>query len=394
MFQAAHTRVEGALRGFRFLAARRSAPLLLASLALVACGDDGGVEPPPLTPRGIVVLDGFIQPGLTLLPDSGTSSQRIALGASDEFDAGSFAVRNDTVVAASSRGAGDLLYVVALQTGNVRRVQMPARSNPVRARLLTGSGGRALVGVPLRDSASLVLASIAPSGAFTLERTGNLGLCPTDVFQSGGDLWVVDANATCASDYKPLGAMRLIRIPSGGGPRQIIPLDGLRGSDASVIVQGDMAYISAGGDADFSGFPFQLIASGAIARVDLRSGTVLGTRTMPTGSYGASTRLGLDGRLHVSLFENLNSFSNRTISYTLPDLTPYGTRIAGADWLALRDAAGEQVSCGSSLADGLGRLHCIQNRTGSATFLMVFAPDGSLVREVAAGQGGVDLRFR
>jgi hypothetical protein len=188
--------------------------------------------------------------------------------------------------------------------------------------------------------------------------------------------------------------MRLIRIPAGGGARQVITLDALRGSGAGVIVQNGIAYISAGGDADFSSFPYQLLAGGAITRVDLNARAVLGTRTMPAGTYGASAKLGGDGRLYVSLFEDLVNYRDRTIAYTLPDLTPVGTRMPGAEWLALRSNAGEQVSCGASVADGLGRVHCIQNRTGSATFLMVFAPDGTLVREVAAGQGGVDLRLR
>lgn len=361
---------------------------------LSACGDDGFADSPSLTPRSSVVLDGFIQPGLTLVPDSGASTQRIVLGAPNEFDAGAFEIRNDTAVAASSRGAGDLLYIASLAGGNVRRVQMPARSNPARARLLRGTAGQALVGVPLRDLGALALVRVGASGSFTTAFIGDLGTCPADVFQYDGELWVVDANATCASDYRSSGPMRLIRIPTGGGAPQVITLDGLRGSGASVVVQGDVAYISAGGEADFSSFPYRLVAGGAITRVDLRTRTVLGTRTMPAGSYGASSRLGLDGQLHVSLYEDLTNFRSRTISYRLPELTPTGTRMPSRDWLALRDAAGEQVSCGSSIADGTGRLHCIQNRTGSATFLMIFAPDGSLVREVAAGQGGVDLRFR
>jgi hypothetical protein len=374
---------------------RRNASLFtLAVLALTACGDDGATPPAQLTPRGIAVLDGFIQPGLTLVPDSGTVTQRIIFGTSNDFDAGTFEVRNDTAVAASSRGAGDLLYIADLRTAAVRRIQMPARSNPARARLLRGAGGRALIGVPLRDSSSVILASVASSGQTSFERINDLGTCPADVFQHGNDIWVVDANATCATNYTPIGGMRLIRIPGGGGTRQVIALPELRGSDADVVVLGDVAYISAGGDADFSSFPFTIRAGGAITRVDLRTASVLGARSMPAGTYGASAKLGLDGNLQVTILEDLVNFRSRTISYRLPDLTPVGTRVTGADWLALRDAAGAQVSCGSSLMDGLGRLHCIQNRTGSATFLMVFAPGGDLVREVAAGQGGVDLRFR
>jgi len=373
---------------------RSTLALALAALALTACGEDGATSPAQLAPRGIAVLDGFIQPGLTLVADTGTSTQRLAFGAPNEFDAGSFELRNDTAVAATSRGAGDLLYIADLRTASVRRVQMPARSNPARARLLRGSNGRALIGVPLRDSASVILASVAPGGQATLERIGDLGTCPVDVFQRGTDTWVVDANATCATNYTPIGPMRLIRVPAGGGARQVIALPDLRGSGAGVIVVGEVAYITAGGDADFSTFPFTLRASGAVTRVDLRTGTVIGTRTMPAGTFGGNAKLGLDGQLQVTLFEDLANFRSRTISYRLPELTPVGDRVAGSDWLALRNAAGEQVSCSGGRMDGLGRLHCLQNRTGSATFLLVFAPGGGLVREVAAGQGGVDLQFR
>ena len=45
-------------------------------------------------------------------------------------------------------------------------------------------------------------------------------------------------------------------------------------------------------------------------------------------------------------------------------------------------------------ADALGRLHCIQNGTGSVTSLLVFSPAGTEVRRVAANQGGVDMALR
>jgi hypothetical protein len=68
--------------------------------------------------------------------------------------------------------------------------------------------------------------------------------------------------------------------------------------------------------------------------------------------------------------------------------------VSGADWLALRGADGAAVACGSAQADGLGRVYCLETRAAGATFVRLFNPDGSPLREVAANQGGVDLRFR
>ncbi len=370
------------------------AAVAVLALGTAACGSDSIITPIAGPPRGIVVLDGFIQPGLTLLADTGTSTQRIAFAPSTEFDGGAFRLENDTAVAASSRGAGDLLYVADLRTASVRRLQMPAGSNPSTPRVLRGSGGRALIGVPLRDSASVALVTVDAGGSATFEFIRDLGTCPSDVFRYGDATWVVDANAACATNYRPQGAMRLIRIPDGGGERTVLPLPLLRGSSAGVILQGDVAWISAGGDVDFSTSPFTLLATGGIVRVDLRNRTILSSRSMPNSTYGGSARLGADGELYITIFEDIVDFQSRVIMLGRDDLQPRGPRNDGREWLTLRNAAGEAPSCTAATADGLGRIHCIQNRTGSATFLMVFGPDGNLVREVAAGQGGVDLHLR
>jgi hypothetical protein len=67
---------------------------------------------------------------------------------------------------------------------------------------------------------------------------------------------------------------------------------------------------------------------------------------------------------------------------------------ASAEWVTLTTPTGAAVTCGSGQADALGRLHCIQNGTGSVTSLLVFSPSGTEVRRVAANQGGVDLAIR
>lgn len=370
----------------------RAAIGAVVGVSLVACGDDGIVTPIPQAPLGILVLDGFIQPGLTFLGDTGTASTKLAFGPSTEFDAGGFTLERDTVLATSSRSAGDLLYITDLTSNSVRRIQLPARSNPGRARLFRGSNGQAQIAVALRDSSVIALVNVAGAAAPTITRIANAGQCPTDMFQYDNATWVVDANASCRTNYALLGNVRLIRIPNTGTTRDTIQLPALRSSGASAIIINDVAYITAGGDANFSVSPFVLNVSGAVARVDLRGRRVLSTQSMPTGTYGASMKRGLDGFLYVSIFQDLANFRSRVVKMRPEDLSFVGGTVN--PWLPLTDATGAAVSCGSGQADALGRVHCIQNGTGSVTSLLVFTPTGTEVRRVRAGQGGVDMAIR
>lgn len=366
--------------------------LLTGSALLAACGSDNPTVVAPQPPRGIVVLDGFIQPGLTFLGDTGTTTTKLALAPSAEFDAGDFVLERDTVLAVSSRGAGDLLYIVDVRTSTFRRVQLPARSNPSRARLFRGSNGQSVIAAALRDSNAVALVSVAGSGTPTISRITNAGVCPTDMFQYDNATWVVDANSNCRGNYAVQGDVRLIRIPNTGTTRDTIVLTGLRGSGASAIVIGDAAYVSAGGEANFGTSPFTLVSSGAIARVDLRNRRFQSTRVMPQGSYGANTKLGLDGFLYVSVFENLSAFAGRVVKLRPDDLSFVGT--GTSSYLPLASSTGTPVNCGSAQADALGRVHCIANGAGSATSLIVFNASFVETRRVAAGQGGVDMALR
>lgn len=364
----------------------------LAPFVLAACGSDNPTAPAPAPPRGIVVLDGFIQPGITLLADSATAGTKLSFASSTEFDAGGFTLERDTLLAVSSRGAGDLLYIADVARVRFERLQLPAKSNPSKARLFKGSNGRALIAAALRDSSVIALVSVAAGSAPTITRIANAGTCPTDMFQYGTDTWIVDANSNCKVNYAVQGDVRLIRVPATGTTRDTLVLTGVRGSGASAIVSGDVAYIAAGGEASFASFPYTLVASGAVAKVDLKARRVQLTRAMPANTYGAGLKLGLDGFLYASLYENLSNFTNRIIKYRADDLTPVAN--AGTTWLNLTNSSGAAVTCGSATADALGRLHCIVNGTGSVTSLVVFSPTFVELRRVSAGQGGVDLALR
>ena len=373
--------------------------LASAAVLTTACTGDATTATTPQPPRGIVVLDGFIQPGLTLLADTGTTSSRLAFGPTTEFDGSGIVLSRDTVLAVSSRAAGDLLFLADLRASVVRKLQLPARSNPARARLFQGAGGQALIAAALRDSQSIALLTVSGTTVASSSRIANAGTCPTDMFSYDNATWIVDANSACRTNYAVQGDVRLIRVATTGTVRDTITLTGVRGSAAAATVAGDVAYVSAGGDADFSRFPYTLRATGAVAKVDLRSRRIQTTRTMPAGSYGASLRFGLDGFLYVSLYENLSTFANRIVKLRADDLTVATTPGApapspDAPWLTLVGSAGTPVTCGSAQADALGRVHCLVNGTGSVTSLVVFSPSGTEIRRVPAGQGGTDLALR
>jgi len=368
-----------------------SAAALSTTVAMAGCADSvTNTGPQPAS--GMVVLDGYIQPGLTLVADTGNTTSRIALGSGAEFDASDFSLERDTVLSASSRGAGDLLYIADLKTGSMRKVQMPAKSNPSRARLLRSTVGESLIGVALRDSSAIAFVSIRGTATPVITRLANAGTCPVDMFQYDNATWVVDANANCRVNYSSLGDVRLIRIAANGASRDTIVLTGMRGSGANAVVDGDVAYIAAGGEADFAGFPYVLRASGRVAKVDLRNRRILSQRVMPTGSYGAGAKLGGDGFLYMSLYKDLTSFDNGIVKLRADDLS----FVSGAStpWLSLTAANGSATTCGSATADALGRVHCIVNGVGSTTSLLVFDAAGREVRRVSAGQGGVDLALR
>lgn len=375
----------------------RCCRLLVTSAAwtLAAACTEGGVNAPfPTLPRGIAVLDGFVQPGLTMLADTGTASSRIVFGSPTEFDAPSMRYRNDTVVAVSSKGAGDLLYIADLASASVRKVQLPAGGNAAVARLVPGGNGNARVIVALRDSLLVATVDIPATGNATITRILDAGVCPIDAFRHENATWVVDANANCQSNYAVQGPVRLIRIPDDGSARDTVTLSGLVGSAAGAIVVGNEVFVSAGGDANFASFPFELNASGAIAKVDLVSRVVVETYALPTGSYDARMKRGLDGHLYVTFYENLDTFTDRVIELRPGDLTPVNT--SGANpWRTFTEADSDAtVTCAAATADALGRVHCLTLGAASATTLWVFDESGVEVRRVAAGQGGVDLVIR
>lgn len=364
------------------------AAALIAAFA-AACSDSPTGLTGPTPPRGVVVLNGFGQQGVTLVGDTGTTSTRLDFGAA--FDGGGLAVARDTALSTSSKARGDQLYVADLVAGTVTRVQMPAGSNPGGADF-TGGLGNASVAVTLRDTRALALVrtGASPSVAATI---ANVGRCPYDVAVQGGAFWVLDANLDCEGSYNPQGDSRLVRLSPDGTQRDTIVLTGVRNA-SSIVVAGGSAFVSSGGTADFSNWPsVTFTAPSSVTKVDLATRRVVSTRVLAPTSNGGGVRLGLDGRLYGSAYTSTD-YATREVFALDQELNFVGTRATGRNSLALRLANGTAPACAGVTADALGRVYCPVNGAGSAATLHVFDATGTLLRSVPVGQGAVDVALR
>jgi hypothetical protein len=217
------------------------------------------------------------------------------------------------------------------------------------------------------------------------------------VAAQGGAVWVLDANLNCDQRaYVVQGDSRLIRlIPSatGTGARDTLVLAGVRNATSMTVV-GNTAFVSSPGVADFSRFPATTFNQpGSITQVDLAARRVVRTVSLPTGSYGAGTRLGADGLLYVTAYTNTN-FSAQDVFAFDQSLAIAGARSATRQSLALTLANGSAPVCGAATADARGRVYCASNGAGSAATVYVFEANGTLVRAVPAGQGAVAIALR
>lgn len=369
--------------------------LLATVVGFAAACSDSTAPRGPLPPNGVVILNGSGQTGLTLAGNSGTATTHIAFNGS--FDGAAVVVERDSALATSSALAGDLLWITDLRTGVVKSVQMPARSDPAGAAFLHGAGGLAY-GVALRGLRALALV-LPPAGAVqSVQIVPSAGRCPTDVFEHGGDIYVVDANADC-TNFVADGVARLIRFTPDGVAHDTIGLAaGSVSTAAGAVVGGDFAYVATGGDADFSigAGPAVFTRPGVVTKVNLVTKRVVGSVALPAGTYGAVLHLGADGRLYVTAYADPSFARQDVFAIDAGTLAFTGPRAAGQQRLDLRITDETGLSCSAATADALGRIYCVAVDYSSAggTTLFVFGADGRVQRTLGVGQYGVDVALR
>ena len=367
-------------------------PLLIAA----ACSDSTGPSG-PRPARGVVVLNSSQSQGLTLLDTAGASPAFVAFDYPD-YDGGGMTLVDDTVLTTSSKGGGDLLFVADLRTGSVVRYQMPAGSNPGAAmRDPSVRGNTTAFLVALRDSnavASVRVTRGVVQPVITLMR--DAGLCPVDVAKRGSDTWSLDANADCRSTYDVQGPARLIRLAGAARDTLALPATA-RGSAGAIVVVADTAWVATSGEADFSNFPnTEFTVPGRLTKVNLATRTVIASRGLPAGTYGAGMKRGADGRFYLTAYTSTDFSKQDVFAIDAGSLEFTGTRIASGQSLDLRKATDGRPSCTAATADAAGTVYCVEVDYGSAgaSTVYVFGADGVQRRQFLAGQYAADIDIR
>ena len=270
--------------------------LVIAVFALCAACKDTSLAPLPFTPnKGTVVLNGFGQQGLTLVPDTGTLTSFISLPAT--FDGASLRITRDTALTTASKGGGDVLYVVDLVTGSKKPIQLPAASNPAGAALVVGRPEASVV-VALRDSQAIAFVTNLGSATPTVTLRRNVGQCPVDVVQFDTELWVLDANQNCRTNFSTVGPSRLLRLRFANAVIDTFPLGASVIGASNMQMQGANLYIGGFGQVNFgTGVVSQ---AGTIIKFDLEGGTIRQVAPVPPGAFGTVVAPGRDGFVYAS----------------------------------------------------------------------------------------------
>jgi hypothetical protein len=355
----------------------------LAVVLFAACADDP-VSPGAASPDRIVVLNGVGQTGVTIASDTGAAR----LLRFDPFDGATMTVQRDTALSTASAFSGDLLYVAALKTGTVKKIQLPSGSNPAGAVLAPMGTTNGVTGaqfvVALRNTSRVAFVNSTPTTE-VITIVANVGLCPYDVVVVANTIYSVDANLECATTFQSKGPVRLIRVDA----TDTTTLTAASAGAPRAFAMGDIALVFTAGATDATG---TVIVPAALSRVNPVTKQVLKTVSLPAGEFGFQGRLGENGVFYVTAAAGFAA-PMHTYAFDATTLTAVGPFASGKTYLALTRASGAEAACVATTADKDGKVYCIENSVTAAT-LVVFDATGRETRSSAVGSPAFDVTLR
>ncbi len=365
--------------------------LFVSALLVTGACKDTSLNPLPFTPnKGTVVLNGFGQTGVTLVPDTGTvSGGFISLPAS--FDGAFERIARDTVLTTASKFGGDILYVIDVNAGTKKAIQLPAASNPGSASLILGRP-EANIAVALRDSQAVAFITNLGNATPTVTLRRNIGQCPVDVAQFDTELYVLDANQNCRTDFSTVGPSRLLRLRFASNVIDTIPLGATVIGASNMSTQGSSLYIAGFGQVNFvTGVVSQ---SGTIAKYDMDSKLLSGVGSMPAGSFGTVLTPGRDGLVYASVYANATTFPGRVVRVDTTALVSVGPFLPSGNFALLTAPDSTPANCVAVGVDTRGRIYCPVVGAASASKLYVYNANLLLIRNISVGQGAVAVQAR
>ena len=365
--------------------------LFVSALLLAGACKDTSLNPLPFTPnKGTVVLNGFGLQGATLVPDTGlVSAGFISLPAT--FDGAFERIVRDTLLTTSSKGGGDLLYIVDLASGTKKPIQMPAASNPGNASLVAGRPEANIV-VALRDSQAVAFITNPGSATPTVTLRRGVGQCPVDVAQFDAELYVLDANQNCRTDFSTVGPSRLLHLRFASNVIDTIPLGTTVIGASNMTMQGTSLYIGGFGQVNFgTGVVSQ---SGTIVKYDMENKVITVTGQMPFGTFGTVVSAGRDGLLYASVYGDATTFPGRVVRVDTTALATVGPYLPSSNFAALVAPDSTPASCVAVGVDTRGRVYCPVVGAAAASKLYVYNANFRLIRNINVGQGAVAVQAR
>ncbi len=361
----------------------------LALLGAVACKDTS-LDPLAFTPnKGTVVLNGYGQQGVTLVPDTGTATSFVSLPAS--FDGAYHRITRDTLLTTSSKAGGDLLHLVNLVTGTAKAIQLPAASNPGNATLVAGRSEANIV-VALRDSQAIAFVTNLGNATPTITLRRNVGQCPVDVAQFDTELYVLDANLNCRTDYSVVGPSRLLRLRFANNVIDTIPLGSTIFGAANMTPQGASLYIGSFGNVNYG--TGTVLQAGAIVKYDMDTRAIVVRGPMPPGTFGTVVSPGRDGNIYAWVSADASTFPGRVVRVDSTALAAAGPFLGSTTFANLRAPDSTAANCTAVAVDTRGRVYCPVVGAAGASKLYVYNANYLLIRTLNVGQGAVAVQAR
>jgi hypothetical protein len=220
----------------------------------------------------------------------------------------------------------------------------------------------------------------------------NIGQCPVDVAQFDTDLYVLDANQNCRTDFSTVGPSRLLRLRFASSVIDTIPLGANVIGASNMSAQGSSLYVAGFGEVNFG--TGAVTQSGTVVKYDMDNRNLIVRAPTPLGTFGTVVAPGRDGVIYASVYGNATTFPGRVIRMDSTVLAAVAPFAPGGSFAPLVAPDSSLANCVGVGVDTRGRVYCPVVGVAGASKLYVYNLNYLLIRTLNVGQGAVAVQAR